>query len=158
MYPESYTFNPLYPKTGDFEIVRKDENAGYGVISHRSFNKGDIVAAMNGEIVHDIRQHTLQIKPGVHLYDIHFTGYFLHSCSPNVRLDMKKMLVTAKRKINAGDYLLMDYAQTEDVLYKQFPCSCGAKNCRGWVTGRKQAIDETDPLYQSFMQDRVIAV
>jgi hypothetical protein len=37
------------------------------------------------------------------------------------------------------DYLTMDYAQTEDVLYRQFPCSCGAENCRGWITGRKEA-------------------
>ena len=62
------------------------------------------------------------------------------------------------RKIKAGDYLYMDYAQTEDVLYRQFPCSCSAKNCRGWITGKKQPIDESDPLYQEFVQTKVSAV
>jgi hypothetical protein len=32
----------------------------------------------------------------------------------------------------------MDYAETEDVLFKQFPCSCAAPNCRGWITGRRE--------------------
>ena len=26
----------------------------------------------------------------------------------------------------------------EDVLFRQFPCSCGSENCRGWITGRKE--------------------
>lgn len=158
LYPTTYPHNPLYPKSGDFEIVRKDDKSGLGVISYRAFNRGEIVAAMHGEIITDIRQHSLQIEPGVHLYDTHFSGYFLHSCSPNIRLDMERMLVIATRKINANDYLFMDYAQTEDDLYRQFPCSCGSKNCRGWITGKKQTIDESDPLYQQFIMNKVIAV
>lgn len=158
MYPESYEPNSLYPRKEDFEVIRKDDQTGLGVITYRSFKKGDIVAAITGEIIHDIRQHSLQIEPGVHLYDTHFSGYFLHSCAPNVFLDMDKMLVIATRKINKGDYLLMDYAQTEDTLYRQFPCSCGAKNCRGWITGKKDIVDEADPLYQEFMSAQVIAV
>jgi hypothetical protein len=44
--------------------------------------------------------------------------------------------VTALRDIEANSYLYMDYAETEDYLFKQFPCCCGAENCRGWITGR----------------------
>lgn len=157
MYPETYTYNSHYPKKEDFEIIQ-DDKTGFGVITHKSFSRGDLVAAIHGEIIQDIRQHSLQIKPGVHLYDTHFSGYFLHSCAPNVRLDMKRMLVFATRKIKPGDYLLMDYAQTEDVLYRQFPCSCASKRCRGWITGKKQAIDESDPQYQEFMLNKVMAV
>jgi len=158
MYPESYEPNPLYPRSEDFEVIRKDDQTGLGVISHKGFKKGDIVAAMQGEIIQEIRQHSLQIKPGVHLYDIHFAGYFLHSCAPNVYLDMERMLVIATRKIKPGDYLLMDYAQTEDHLFRQFPCACGAKNCRGWITGKKDLIDEEDPAYLQFISAQVMAV
>jgi hypothetical protein len=35
----------------------------------------------------------------------------------------------------------MDYAETEDVLFKQFPCFCGSPNCRLWITGRKEMIN-----------------
>ncbi|MDH5183009.1 MAG: SET domain-containing protein-lysine N-methyltransferase [Gammaproteobacteria bacterium] len=158
MYPESYEYHPLYPKPEDFEIIQKDENSGFGVISRKAFKKGELIAAMNGERIDEIRQHSLQIEPGLHLYDIHFSGYFLHSCSPNVHLDMQNMLVSVVRDIKPGDYILMDYAQTEDVLYHQFPCSCGAANCRGWITGRREAIDESDPMYQQFVQSSVAAI
>jgi hypothetical protein len=45
--------------------------------------------------------------------------------------------VTALRDIPANSYLYMDYAETEDHLFKQFPCSCGSRQCRGWITGKK---------------------
>lgn len=141
MYPEHFGNNELFPRKKDFEVVVKDEMVGLGVISRRAFAKGEIVAALSGDIIQDIRQHSLQIEPGVHLYDIYFSGYFLHSCSPNVELDMKGLLVYAVKDIREGDYLYMDYAQTEDVLFKQFPCCCGAENCRGWITGRKEQVE-----------------
>ena len=96
------------------------------------------MCAITGDIIDEIRQHTLQIEPDKHLHDLYFSGYFLHSCSPNIELDMEKLLVYAVRDIHPMEYLTMDYAQTEDVLFKQFPCGCGADNCRGWITGRKE--------------------
>lgn len=158
MYPDSYGNNPFYPSSKDFAVVRRDDNSGLGVLTHRAFKKGDLVAAMTGEIIHEITQHSLQIEPGVHLYDTYFAGYFLHSCLPNVELDMQNMKVYAVQDIQAGDYLTMDYAQTEDVLFKQFPCSCGSSQCRGWITGRKEMIDESNPLYQALFANQVIAV
>ena len=138
LYPQVYGENPLYPQASDFKVVRKDEASGFGVYTHRAFKRGELLAVMNGEIVSDIRQHTLQIAPDKHLYDQYFAGYFLHSCAPNISLDMENMTVTAIRDIPANSYLYMDYAQTEDVLFKQFPCSCGSRKCRGWITGRKE--------------------
>ena len=35
--------------------------------------------------------------------------------------------------------LTIDYAETEDVLYRQFACHCGASVCRHWITGRHEA-------------------
>ncbi|MDH5711694.1 MAG: SET domain-containing protein-lysine N-methyltransferase [Gammaproteobacteria bacterium] len=127
----------MFPKATDFEVVYKDEKTGKGVISYRAFKRGEIIARMSGEVISDIRQHTLQISEDKHLYDVYFSGYFLHSCSPNISLDMDKMTVTALKDIKANTYLYMDYAETEDHLFKQFPCSCGSKNCRGWVAGKK---------------------
>ncbi len=138
MYPSHFGNNVLFPRRQDFEVVVKDEVVGKGVVARRGFASGDLIAALAGEIIDDIRQHSLQIRPGVHLYDVYFSGYFLHSCSPNVHLDMENMVVHAIRDIRPGDFLYMDYAQTEDVLFRQFPCSCGSENCRGWITGRKE--------------------
>lgn len=137
LYPPSYGVDPAYPKADDFAVVQKDAKSGHGVISYRAFKRGDIVAKMSGEIIDVILQHTLQISPGKHLFDPYFSGYFLHSCSPNISLNMKTMTVTALKDIEANSFLYMDYAETEDYLFKQFPCSCGSENCRGWISGKK---------------------
>lgn len=138
MYPDRFGSNPLFPNKNDFGIVKKNHATGLGVMSYKFFAKGSLVCAITGDIIDEIRQHTLQIEPDKHLHDLYFSGYFLHSCSPNIELDMEKLLVYAVRDIHPMEYLTMDYAQTEDVLFKQFPCGCGADNCRGWITGRKE--------------------
>lgn len=143
LYPENFGQDPLFPKATDFEVVFKDEASGKGVICYREFNRGEVIASMSGEVINEIRQHTLQVEQDKHLYDPYFSGYFLHSCSPNISLDMDKMTVTALQDIPANSYLYMDYAETEDHLFKQFSCSCGADNCRGWVSGKKDALPKT---------------
>lgn len=153
MYPSHFGNNALFPRKQDFEVVVKDEVIGLGVISRRAFAKGEVIAALSGEIIHDLRQHSLQIEPDVHLYDMYFSGYFLHSCSPNVELDMKNLLVYAVKDIQSDEYLFMDYAQTEDVLYKQFPCGCGSENCRGWITGRKEQVSGCVPELMAHAQN-----
>lgn len=136
LYPLELGDDPLFPRAEDFSIVFKDKKTGKGVITYRSFKKGDLMAKIAGQVVSDIMQHTLQLSKTKHNFDPYFSGYFLHSCAPNISVDMKKMTVTALQDIEANSYLYMDYAETEDYLFKQFPCSCGAENCREWITGR----------------------
>lgn len=141
LYPDQFGKDPLFPKHSDFAVIFKDELAGKGVITYRAFHKGEVIAKMAGHVVHEIRQHTLQLTPETHLFDPYFSGFFLHSCSPNISLNMADLTITALEDIPANSFLYMDYAETEDVLFKQFPCSCGAQNCRGWVTGRKEMLN-----------------
>jgi len=138
LYPLSFGNNPLFPQAGDFEVVAKDHNSGHGVITYKKFEKGELLAVVAGEVVGDIRQHTLQISRRRHMYDPYFTGYLLHSCDPNVSLNMRSKTLTALKTIEAGCFLTMDYAETEDSLFRQFPCGCQSDNCRGWITGRRE--------------------
>jgi hypothetical protein len=138
LYPLTFGNNPLFPQASDFQVVNKDLSSGHGVITFRSFQPGDLLAIVAGEVVSDIRQHTLQISRRRHMFDPYFTGYLLHSCDPNVSLNMRKRTLTALKPIEAGSYLYMDYAETEDVLFKQFACCCGSEKCRGWITGRRE--------------------
>ncbi len=158
MYPTHFGNNPLFPNKDDFEVIMKNDQSGMGVISYRDFSKGDLIAKMTGQFISDIRQHSLQIDETTHLYDVYFSGYFLHSCDPNITLDMKNLTVHALRDISAYEFLYMDYAETEAVLFKQFPCSCGAPQCRGWITGHSEQADESDPHYQNIIQLSKIAV
>ena len=138
LYPPEYGNDPLFPKSTDFEIVTKDIDIGKGVYCYSDFKKGQIIAKMKGEIVSDLRQHTLQISENKHLYDVYFAGYFLHSCDPNISLNMQKMTVTAVQDIQANSYLFMDYSETEEILYKKFVCSCGSDKCRGLIVGKNE--------------------
>ena len=158
LYPLQYGRHPLYPQAEDFEVINVNELVGSGVISYRKFKAGEFIAKLAGDIISDVQQHSLQIDDGMHLLDLHFCGYFLHSCSPNVSLDMKGLIVTAVRNINPGDYLLMDYQETEKTLYKQFPCSCGSRKCRGWITGYNDPADEENPAYREFLNNRKVAL
>lgn len=136
LYPAKYGNDPLFPQACDFRVMFKDNLAGKGVFTYRAFAQGEVIAKMAGEITEELLQHTLQINETQHLFDRYFSGYFLHACDPNISLDMQQMTVTALKDIPAHSWLYMDYAETEDYLYKQFPCSCGSYNCRGWVGGK----------------------
>jgi hypothetical protein len=139
LYPTSkFGKDVLYPRDTDFKIININKTLGKGVITYRSFKKGETLAKMTGEIISDIRQHTLQINKHEHLYDPYFSGYFLHSCDPNISLDMQQLTVVALKDIQANSLLYMDYAETEDYLFAQFSCCCGTPQCRGWITGRLQ--------------------
>lgn len=139
LYPKEFGQDPMFPRAEDFEIRFKSEEEGKGVFTHRAWKKGDIMARMTGHRINEVRQHTLQISAALHNYDPYFSGCFLHACEPNISLDMNAMLVTALQDIPANAWLYMDYAETEDYLFKCFPCRCGSENCRGWVTGRLES-------------------
>jgi hypothetical protein len=85
---------------------------------------------------------TIQISPTLHMHDRWFCRLLLHSCEPNVVIDMAAMEAWAARSIQAGDYLSIDYAATEDVLGRQFACHCGSPRCRGWISGRREGPNE----------------
>jgi hypothetical protein len=60
---------------------------------------------------------------------------------------MDRFELVARRDIAAGDLLTVDYAATEDVLYVQFPCRCGALQCRNWITGRADPVNPIGAAY-----------
>jgi hypothetical protein len=149
IYPEEYGLNQNdgYPKKIDFTVGRREDGKGAGVYTKKGVKRGELVARITGNIVPNITQHTLQITPTTHMYDPYYTGYLLHSCSPNIYLDMTEFEVWALRDIEAGQALTMDYASTEDILFKQFPCLCGTPNCRYWITGRKEEVNDEGMAY-----------
>lgn len=124
--------------THPYSIVLKNAALGYGITSKRSFDIGEKIGDIRGLIKRQIYQHSLQVLPGQHIVDLHFAGYLLHSCSPNTSADMNKLTVQAFKPIEVGDFLYIDYAKTEDRLWRQFQCDCGSTNCRGWIVGRKE--------------------
>lgn len=136
-----------YPSRSSFVVKKKKEEIGYGVYSKKIIERGCLVARFTGQIVHEVVQHSLQINQTTHILDMHFAGYLLHSCNPNAILDMSDFTIWALQDIEKGEALTIDYATTEDVLYRQFRCLCKSPNCRHWISGRKEKISEEGLMY-----------
>ncbi|MBF0247919.1 MAG: SET domain-containing protein-lysine N-methyltransferase [Alphaproteobacteria bacterium] len=125
----------------DVEVI------GKRVRSLAYFQRGTVVARFAGTLTYEVMQHTLQVTPTTHILDTNMVGYLSHSCGPNCLLDMTRLEVLALKDIRPGEILSIDYAVTEDVLFKQFPCSCGSPECRHWVTGRREQVNPEGVAY-----------
>lgn len=147
LYPFELDLNSHYPTQGKFMVKHNQENKGAGVFVKTPYKRGELVALFTGHIVPCVMQHTLQISSTAHLHDTYFSGLLLHSCNPNIFVDMQKFEIWAIQDIKAGEALAMDYASTEDVLFKQFQCFCKSPNCRKWITGRKEKINQVGMDY-----------
>lgn len=134
-YPDFYPAFDYEPTTDKFAIQRISDGVGEGVVALTSFEAGEIVFRFTGVFSIDITQFTLRVNDQLHLHDPLFMGKILHSCDPNCTVDMQTRTFTALRPIEAGDFVTMDYAETEAYLFRNFECSCGADNCRGYVMG-----------------------
>lgn len=117
------------------ELVTLDDARGVAVRALKGFPKGSIIHRFAGVVSSEICQHSLQIGPGRHISGTRYIGYLSHGCDPNCRLVMADFAVVALADIAAGSVLTIDYAETEQVLHKQFACLCDAVECRGWITG-----------------------
>lgn len=147
IYPYEMEEPTGYPTRKDFFVSTAGDEKGFGLYTRRPFKKGELMARFTGEVLDEVRLHTLQINPTRHLHDPHFVGYLLHACAPNVALDMETLTMWTLKDIDAGEALTMDYTSTEDVLYRQFPCLCQASNCRKWVTGRLEVMNKEGHAY-----------
>ncbi|KAJ5666628.1 hypothetical protein N7462_011037 [Penicillium macrosclerotiorum] len=62
-----------------------------------------------------------------------------HSCAPSLVFDMARMEVRVvdEKPLRAGDALTFFYPSTEWEMDQAFQCNCGARECRGWISGAK---------------------
>jgi len=120
------------------QVIHANARHGLGVRTLVARTAGEVFHRFTGVVSGEIRQHSLQVSADQHISDTRFIGYLSHSCDPNSRLDMGRFELVALKDIPAGGLLTIDYAETEDVLYRQFACHCGAASCRHWITGRAE--------------------
>lgn len=137
LYPAEMAHGDNLPRHSQFEIF-SGGSMGRGIRAKVDFPRGTLVARFTGQLMSGVLQHTLQVSPTSHVHDPYFIGLLSHSCAPNSFLDMTQLEMLALTDIRAGNILTVDYALTEDVLHRQFPCDCGAGNCRHWITGRRE--------------------
>lgn len=123
------------------------EKGGYAVFATEPIAKGELLVTWSGTLVDGakletlpeaFRRHSLQVEDDlflVSLTDSEPADYVNHSCNPNAGLSGQISLV-AMRDIGPGEEITYDYAMSDGSDYDEFPCSCGAPQCRGHVGGK----------------------
>ncbi len=136
LYDSLIPWEEGHPMSDQFAVVDTGDERGRGLTSRVSFQKGSLVARLSGIITSHVTINTIQITPTLHFHDQWFCRFMLHSCDPNLAIDVSVLEARATRDIQPGEYVTIDYRATEDVIEYQFLCNCRAENCCGWMHGR----------------------
>ncbi|KAM5468271.1 hypothetical protein MauCBS54593_005012 [Microsporum audouinii] len=113
---------------------------------------------------------TVQVSRDQHIELNSDLLYCNHSCDPNVKFVTSTLAmeshngqadapvsgaleVWSVREILAGEELRFFYPSTEWDMSQPFRCSCGAKQCLGWVDGAKNT--STDVLRKYWLSDHI---
>ncbi len=112
---------------------------GYGVVASRPFQKGEIIAKVDGVLMHEDEDfddtYALAFGDGW-LWDmVDQTRWINHSCDPNGMIEGERegkrapwMHIRAIRDIRAGEEISYDYSFPKSLAE---PCACGSRKCRG---------------------------
>jgi len=105
-----------------------------------------------------------RVKRGTPLAERNRDDFTNHSCDPSTWILTDEQVV-ARRDINIGDEITYDYCTTESensTHVNKWKCLCGAKDCRGMLTGKEYL----DPVLQkkydghwgTYLQQRIDAI
>jgi uncharacterized protein len=146
------------PKLAVREIPEK---GGYGVFAQEALAAGEIAMVWGGRVIslaeldsvpEASRRQLVQIEEdmfSMSVGDPEPSDFINHSCHANVGVNGNIILV-AMRAIPAGEEVCFDYAMTDGCPYDEFECTCGAPNCRGWITGNDWKNPELWERYAGF--------
>ncbi|WP_322991519.1 SET domain-containing protein [Limnohabitans sp.] len=145
--------------------VRRSGVHGKGVFALQDIAEGETLIEYVGEVIswdeaqdrhpHDPKDpnHTFYFHVNEdRVIDALFGGnssrWINHSCNPNCEADEDndRIFIKAIRNIKAGEELNYDYGLIIDEPYTkklkaEYPCWCGAKNCRGTLLSPKDRAD-----------------
>ncbi|MDP2819305.1 MAG: SET domain-containing protein-lysine N-methyltransferase [Polaromonas sp.] len=134
---------------------------GKGVFAVQDLAEGETLIEYIGEIINwkeALRRHPHDPKDANHTFYFHIdknhvidakyggnsSRWINHSCKPNCEADEQdgRVFIKALRNIAAGQELFYDYGLIIDAPYTrkllaEYPCWCGAKNCRGTLLAPK---------------------
>jgi len=129
-YPDALPEFPDEPTRERFAIRALSRGLGEGVVALVPIKPGEIAFRFSGFFTNEITLFTLQVEPGLYMHDPYFMGKILHRCEPNCDVDMRTRTFTACKPIAPGDWVTMNYEQTEDKLSRAFMCVCGTEPCK----------------------------
>ena len=122
--------------------IKKTVLIGNGVFAIKSFKKGETV--LIGRIIKELdanHSHASQIGRNRFVLHDRIIRTVNHSCDPNCGIEVNATGAhnyVAIRDIVEGEEIKFDYAMRNYTI-EHFPlkCKCGARQCRGKITGWK---------------------
>jgi SET domain-containing protein len=147
--------------TGRRIQTRRSGVHGKGVFAVQDLAEGETLIEYVGEIINwkeALRRHPHDPKDPNHTFYFHIdeehvidakhggnsSRWINHSCKPNCEADENegRVFIKALRNIKSGEELFYDYGLIIDAPYTkkllaEYPCWCGAKNCRGTLLAPK---------------------
>ena len=159
--PQVERTKPVESGKGRRIQVRKSGVHGKGVFALQPIAEGERIIEYKGEIItwpEALRRHPHDPKDPNHTFYFHndeehvidakhggnAARWINHACAPNCEADEVdgRIFIKALRNIKAGEELNYDYGLILDEPYTrkikaEYPCWCGAKNCRGTLLAPK---------------------
>ncbi|MFH1626955.1 MAG: SET domain-containing methyltransferase [bacterium] len=141
-----------------FLTVKNTKNRK-GVFADKNFKKGETIFEFHGKFFtyeelptpyNEVEDHFVQI--GENLYMGPSGGiddFFNHSCAPNagLKIEDKKVFLTAIKNISSGDEITWDYSTTMDEDDWEMDCECESKTCRRRIRDFKYLPPEIQKKY-----------
>jgi SET domain-containing protein len=145
--------------------VRRSGVHGKGVFALQDLAEGEKIIEYVGEVItweeaqdrhphdpqdpnHTFYFHVDEDRVIDALYGGNSSRWINHSCDPNCEADEEegRIFIKALRNIQSGEELNYDYGLIIDEPYTkklkaEYPCWCGAKNCRGTLLSPKDRED-----------------
>lgn len=145
--------------------VRRSGVHGKGVFALQDIAAGELLIEYTGEIINwaqALERHPHDPLDPSHTFYFHvdedrvidaYVGgnssrWINHACNPNCEADEQngRIFIKALRNIRVGEELSYDYGLVIDERYTaalkaQYPCWCGADNCRGTLLAPKRKRD-----------------
>jgi SET domain-containing protein len=154
--------------------VRDSPIHGRGLFAIEAFHPGEIVCVKGGYIftraalreLADLGPAELQIADELFISPLHAHEresamiFSNHSCDPNISV-RGQIVFVALRHIPRGEELTHDWATTDDDDYVM-RCRCGARECRGTITGKDWRNKELQRKYRGqfswYLQEKINAM
>ncbi|MFM8623327.1 MAG: SET domain-containing protein [Betaproteobacteria bacterium] len=142
--------------------TRRSGVHGLGVFALQAIAPGEVIIEYTGQIItwkQALRRHPHDPKDPNHTFYFHIDDgrvidakyggnsarWINHSCAPNCEADEQdgRVFIKALRRIRPGQELFYDYGLVIDAPYTkklkaEYPCWCGAPQCRGTLLAPKR--------------------
>jgi SET domain-containing protein len=156
MDPETTSY--LTPKA---EVRDRPEIKGNGIFATTTIKQGELILIWSGYIVDraglealTAREREMTAQVSDHHYQIsplpgEPADFINHCCDPNAGM-AGEITVVARRTIEAGEEICIDYAMVDGNPYDDFECRCGLPECRERVTGDDWQRPELQQAYRGY--------